>query len=115
MDNLIGLKENVIIGKLIPVGTGMKRYRNTRLNTDETQTISFEELEPEGMIPEESVENGLPEGMEDFGESDAVDGAEGYEDAEGGIGLEGAEDFEGEDFQEEPADAEELVTASVEE
>ena len=115
VDNLIGLKENVIIGKLIPVGTGMKRYRNTRLNTDETQTISFEELEPEGMIPEESVENGLPEGMEDFGESDAVDGAEGYEDAEGGIGLEGAEDFEGEDFQEEPADAEELVTASVEE
>ncbi len=67
------------------------------------------------MIPEESVENGLPEGMEDFGELDAVDGAEGYEDAEGGIGLEAADDFEGEDFQEEPADAEELVTASVEE
>ena len=34
IDNLIGLKENVIIGKLIPVGTGMKRYRNTRLSTD---------------------------------------------------------------------------------
>ena len=27
-DNLIGLKENVIIGKLIPAGTGMRRYRN---------------------------------------------------------------------------------------
>ena len=27
-DKLIGLKENVIIGKLIPAGTGMKRYRN---------------------------------------------------------------------------------------
>ncbi len=33
-DKLIGLKENVIIGKLIPAGTGMKRYRNTRLSTD---------------------------------------------------------------------------------
>nr|MCR5801754.1 DNA-directed RNA polymerase subunit beta' [Lachnospiraceae bacterium] len=34
VDPLIGLKENVIIGKLIPAGTGMKRYRNTILNTD---------------------------------------------------------------------------------
>ena len=33
-DHLIGLKENVIIGKLIPAGTGMKRYRNVALNTD---------------------------------------------------------------------------------
>ena len=35
VDPLIGLKENVIIGKLIPAGTGMKRYRNTKLSTDE--------------------------------------------------------------------------------
>ena len=41
VDNLIGLKENVIIGKLIPVGTGMKRYRNTRLSTDAVETIDF--------------------------------------------------------------------------
>ncbi|MCM1050241.1 MAG: DNA-directed RNA polymerase subunit beta' [Clostridiales bacterium] len=34
IDPLIGLKENVIIGKLIPAGTGMKRYSNTKLNTD---------------------------------------------------------------------------------
>ncbi|MBE5854608.1 MAG: DNA-directed RNA polymerase subunit beta' [Lachnospiraceae bacterium] len=33
-DNLIGLKENVILGKLIPAGTGMKRYRDTKLDTD---------------------------------------------------------------------------------
>ena len=33
-DKLIGLKENVIIGKLIPAGTGMKRYRNVALSTD---------------------------------------------------------------------------------
>ncbi len=34
VDPLIGLKENVIIGKLIPAGTGMKRYRDTKLSTD---------------------------------------------------------------------------------
>ena len=34
MDHLIGLKENVIIGKLIPAGTGMKYYRNLKLDTD---------------------------------------------------------------------------------
>ena len=34
VDPLIGLKENVIIGKLIPAGTGMKRYRNIKLHSD---------------------------------------------------------------------------------
>ncbi|HIQ97455.1 MAG TPA: DNA-directed RNA polymerase subunit beta' [Candidatus Limivivens merdigallinarum] len=34
IDPLIGLKENVIIGKLIPAGTGMKRYRNVKINTE---------------------------------------------------------------------------------
>ena len=34
-DQLIGLKENVIIGKLIPAGTGMRRYRNVELSQDE--------------------------------------------------------------------------------
>lgn len=36
IDPLIGLKENVIIGKLIPAGTGMKRYRSVKLDTDES-------------------------------------------------------------------------------
>ena len=35
VDPLVGLKENVIIGKLIPAGTGMKRYGNVKLSTDE--------------------------------------------------------------------------------
>ncbi|MDD3277784.1 MAG: DNA-directed RNA polymerase subunit beta', partial [Lachnospiraceae bacterium] len=34
IDNLIGLKENVLIGKLIPAGTGMKCYSNVKLDTD---------------------------------------------------------------------------------
>ena len=35
-DDLIGLKENVIIGKLIPAGTGMQKYQNIHINTEET-------------------------------------------------------------------------------
>ena len=34
-DHLIGLKENVIIGKLIPAGTGMKRYKNIAISTED--------------------------------------------------------------------------------
>ncbi len=34
VDPLIGLKENVLIGKLIPAGTGMKRYRSVKLDSD---------------------------------------------------------------------------------
>ena len=37
VDNLIGLKENVIIGKLIPAGTGMKRYRNIGVLVNEAE------------------------------------------------------------------------------
>ncbi len=39
VDNLMGLKENVILGKLIPTGTGLKRYQNIRINTEKTQTV----------------------------------------------------------------------------
>ena len=35
IDPLIGLKENVIIGQLIPAGTGLRRYRDVKLDTDE--------------------------------------------------------------------------------
>ena len=34
VDELIGLKENVIIGKLIPAGTGMAKYKNIHINTE---------------------------------------------------------------------------------
>ena len=38
VDNLIGLKENVIIGKLIPSGTGMQRYQDTHISTEEVES-----------------------------------------------------------------------------
>ena len=37
VDELIGLKENVIIGKLIPAGTGLPMYKNTHINTEENE------------------------------------------------------------------------------
>ena len=44
-DNLIGLKENVIIGKLIPAGTGMKRYQDVKIKVDgeDEETIAKKE------------------------------------------------------------------------
>jgi DNA-directed RNA polymerase subunit beta' len=45
---LIGLKENVIIGKLIPAGTGMKRYRDISLSTDK----DFEMMKKLGDVEE---------------------------------------------------------------
>ena len=47
VDPLIGLKENVIIGKLIPAGTGMKRYRNVLLDTSEADALNVVETEEE--------------------------------------------------------------------
>ena len=50
VDPLVGLKENVIIGKLIPAGTGMKRYREVVLNTDElieNEKLRLQQLEEE--------------------------------------------------------------------
>ena len=51
-DELIGLKENVIIGKLIPAGTGMKRYKDIHINTEKQ-----EETNPENETKTENVEN----------------------------------------------------------
>ena len=49
VDHLIGLKENVIIGKLIPAGTGMRKYRDVKLDTglgiDMDDEISFDDFD----------------------------------------------------------------------
>ena len=56
MDPLIGLKENVIIGKLIPAGTGMKRYRSVKLDTDKVLSVDDELDFTEDMDIAEDVE-----------------------------------------------------------
>ena len=52
VDHLIGLKENVIIGKLIPAGTGMKYYSDLKLNTDDEVPVEEEMLTAEDFIRE---------------------------------------------------------------
>ncbi len=47
VDPLVGLKENVLIGKLIPAGTGMKRYRSVKLDTEMEELDFFDEDEDE--------------------------------------------------------------------
>jgi DNA-directed RNA polymerase subunit beta' len=62
VDPLIGLKENVIIGKLIPAGTGMKRYRNVKLSTEttgeDTLVLSEDFEEEQGSFEQAMTEAG---------------------------------------------------------
>lgn len=55
VDPLVGLKENVIIGKLIPAGTGMKRYGDVKLSTDER--IAREQEQAALAVSAEDVED----------------------------------------------------------
>ena len=61
VDHLIGLKENVIIGKLIPAGTGMKRYRNIKLSTGEIEDKIQEQEAPVAEEPQEETDAPLEE------------------------------------------------------
>ena len=85
VDPLIGLKENVIIGKLIPAGTGMKRYRDVRLNSTmpepevKVEDIAEELTEDEEIKDDEMItmDEELPEDEEfDVEESDEEEAAE---------------------------------------
>ena len=53
VDHLVGLKENVIIGKLIPAGTGLKRYRDIQLDTGMPEEIPAESEETAEALPED--------------------------------------------------------------
>ena len=64
VDHLIGLKENVLIGKLIPAGTGMKRYRSVKLDTE---LDTYDELEFSEELDEDL------DLTEDFMEEEAVE------------------------------------------
>ncbi len=70
-DRLVGLKENVIIGKLIPAATGLKRYRTLEIEPVEPAQRPEEELLDEEEL---AAELGLGEGddaadLEGFGPS----------------------------------------------
>ena len=71
VDHLIGLKENVLIGKLIPAGTGMKKYRNVKLDTELTkeEEIMLNEFDDE----DEELSLGENVETEDVSEFETVD------------------------------------------
>ena len=89
IDPLIGLKENVIIGKLIPAGTGMKCYSDVELDTgmpEEPEEIDFDEMDDDQDLldvaenSEELEADELPEDAEDsddtFEDEDSADDSE---------------------------------------
>ena len=94
VDPLIGLKENVIIGKLIPAGTGMKRYRDVRLDSTmpepevKVEDIAEELTEDEEIKDDEMItmDEELPEDeefdVEESDEDEADDMAEDADDTE---------------------------------
>ena len=71
VDPLIGLKENVIIGKLIPAGTGMKRYRNVKLDTGEDE-FDLEE-EDDLMLDETDMSEAYVGDVQEEKTAEAVD------------------------------------------
>ena len=76
IDPLIGLKENVIIGKLIPAGTGMKRYRSVKLDSDLQQQFDVADEYDETAEFEEMEELDMSDDMEEFDDLAALDGEE---------------------------------------
>ena len=89
IDPLIGMKENVIIGKLIPAGTGMKRYRNVHLNTEymqdeaEDDDILFDDEmdydEVEDMAADAAAEEVTEEVADDMAETETEEATESEE------------------------------------
>ena len=81
-DKLIGLKENVIIGKLIPAGTGMKRYRNIELDYGvNAEIMENYEREQELLRQEEEARRAIADAAEQEAE-DMEDEAEVQNDEE---------------------------------
>ena len=80
IDPLIGLKENVLIGKLIPAGTGMKTYANIKLDTDGDDEEEFEddldETEEELLETAEDSEDAEGEEVEEMELSEEEEEAE---------------------------------------
>ena len=66
-DPLLGLKENVIIGKLIPAGTGLSRYRNVRVEpTEEAKAAVYAAYDEYDYTPFESTGSGEAVRLDEF-------------------------------------------------
>jgi len=77
VDHLSGIKENVLIGKLIPAGTGMKTYDNIVLSSDKKPEPVYTEAVVEGEEVPEADQAAFAEAVEDLSSKDlAVAGAQ---------------------------------------
>ena len=66
-DPLLGLKENVIIGKLIPAGTGLARYRNVRVEpTEEAKAAVYAAYEEYDYAPFDTTGSGEAVRLDDY-------------------------------------------------
>jgi DNA-directed RNA polymerase subunit beta' len=66
-DPLLGLKENVIIGKLIPAGTGLQRYRNVKVEpTEEAKAAVYAAMDAYEYTPFESSGSGEAVRLDEF-------------------------------------------------
>ncbi|MFR8548268.1 MAG: DNA-directed RNA polymerase subunit beta', partial [Lachnospiraceae bacterium] len=65
VDPLIGLKENVIIGKLIPAGTGMRRYRDVQIDISGTDDYKYDLANARKKLEEEKEQELLDELIDD--------------------------------------------------
>ena len=81
VDHLVGLKENVIIGKLIPAGTGLKRYRDIQLDTGMPEETAEMEEETAENFPEEEETITLEENNE-LADDEMLDAEEAEEDTD---------------------------------
>ena len=72
VDHLVGLKENVIIGKLIPAGTGLKRYRDIQLDTGMPEETPVAEEEPVDELPEDEEMLTMEEADEDVSDDEIL-------------------------------------------
>ena len=72
VDHLVGLKENVIIGKLIPAGTGLKRYRDIQLDTGMPEETPVAEEEPADELPEDEEMLTMEEADEDVSDNEIL-------------------------------------------
>ncbi len=117
VDPLIGLKENVIIGKLIPAGTGMKKYRDVQLDTDGSDLIPPEEPAEEYPEADEEVESAKEtEASAENVSEDAVDFAVSEEEAENVVESEESEEVElGEELEEAADEDSDEAEAEAEE
>ncbi|MBQ9813529.1 MAG: DNA-directed RNA polymerase subunit beta' [Thermoguttaceae bacterium] len=112
VDHLVGLKENVIIGKLIPAGTGMERYRGVEV--ERTNPIDIDLSEYDLDEPDDSIESLSAAFREEEKERSASDNGDSA-DFDGADEFEDEDDAEDEDIEEDVDEVDALIDSIAKE